>query len=113
MNWSKQITLDIAKEKRLPINSWAQLKEAIRERCVPPYYKKELFNKMQRLTQGSKSVEEYVKDMEVTLMKAKVEETAMATMAMFLNGLNREIQDIVEMHRYKTLEHLIHQATKV
>jgi len=46
-------------------------------------------------------------------MKAEVEETQMATMARFLNGLNREIQDVVEMHHYETLEDLIHQATIV
>jgi len=46
-------------------------------------------------------------------MKAEVEETHMATMARFLNGLNREIQDVVEMHHYETLEDLIHQATRV
>jgi len=37
----------------------------------------------------------------------------MATMARFLNGLNREIQDVVEKHHYETLEDLIHQATRV
>jgi len=113
MNWWNQITVDIARRRQLPISTWEQLKVAMKERFVPPYYKKEIFNKLQRLTQGNKSVEEYVQEMEVTLMKAEVEETHMATMARFLNGLNREIQDVVEMHHYETLEDLIHQATRV
>jgi len=46
-------------------------------------------------------------------MKSEVEETHMAIMARFLNELNKEIQDVVEMHQYKILEDLIHQATKV
>jgi len=37
----------------------------------------------------------------------------MTTMASFLKGLNRKIQDVVEIHHYETLEDLIHQATKV
>jgi len=45
-------------------------------------------------------------------MKAGVEETTIAIMARFLNGLNMKIQDMVEMHHYETLEDLIHQATK-
>jgi len=45
-------------------------------------------------------------------MKAKVEETPMTTMTRFLNGLNREIQDVVEIHQYETLEDLFHQATR-
>ena len=85
----------------------------MKERFVPPYYKEEIFNNLQRLTQGNKSVEEYVQEMDVTLMKTEVEETHMATMARFLNGLNREIQDVVEMHHYETLEDLIHQTTRV
>jgi len=113
MNWWNQITVDIARRRWLPISTWEQLKVAMKERFVPPYYKKQIFNKLQRLTQGNKSVEEYVQEMEVTLMKAEVEETHMATMARFLNGLNREIQDVVEMHHYETLEDLIHQATRV
>jgi len=46
-------------------------------------------------------------------MKVDIEETPMATMARFLNGLQRDIQDVVEMHHYEILEDLIHQATKV
>ena len=105
--------MDIARRRRLPISTWEQLKVAMKEKFVPPYYKKEIFNKLQILTQGNRSFEEYVQEMEVTLMQAEVEETHMATMARFLNGLNWEIQDMVEMHHYEILEDLIHQATRV
>jgi len=106
MNWWNQITMDITRRRRLPISTWEQLKVAMKERFVPPYYKKEIFNKLQRLTQGNRSFEEYVQEIEVTLMQAEVEETHMATMARFLNGLNRKIRDVVEMHHYETLEDL-------
>jgi len=36
------------------------MKQAMRERFVPPYYMKELFKKLQRLAQGNKSIEKYV-----------------------------------------------------
>jgi len=38
---------------------------------VSPYYKKEIFNKLQRLSQGNRSVKKYVQEMEVTLMQAQ------------------------------------------
>ncbi|RDX95267.1 hypothetical protein CR513_22230, partial [Mucuna pruriens] len=41
------------------------------------------------------------------------EESQEATMARFLNGLNREIQNIVELHHYITLKDLVQQITKV
>ena len=34
-------------------------------------------------------------------------------MVRFLHGLNREIQDIIELHYYASLEDIIHQALKV
>jgi len=47
------------------------------------------------------------------LIRAQIEESQKATMAKFLDGLNREIQDILELHHYASLEDLIHQAIKV
>ena len=46
--------------------------------------------------------------MEISLIRAQIEESQKATMARFLHGLNREIQDIVELHHYASLEDLIH-----
>jgi len=40
MNWWNQITVDIARRRRLPISTWEQLKVAMKEIFVPPYYKK-------------------------------------------------------------------------
>ncbi|RDX74774.1 hypothetical protein CR513_45438, partial [Mucuna pruriens] len=40
------------------------LKQQMREKLVPSYYKRELFVKLQKMYQGSRSVEEYFKEME-------------------------------------------------
>ncbi|XP_062094556.1 uncharacterized protein LOC133800573 [Humulus lupulus] len=42
-----------------------------------------------------------------------VEEDREATMARFLNGLNREIANPIELHHYVELEDLVHMAIKV
>jgi hypothetical protein len=36
-----------------------------------------------------------------------------ATMARFLNGLNRDIANVVELQHYAELEDMVHMATKV
>ncbi|RDY03202.1 hypothetical protein CR513_13240, partial [Mucuna pruriens] len=51
--------------------------------------------------------------MEMNLMRAQIVEFREAIMARFLQGLNKGIQDIVELQYYTTLEELVHQATKV
>jgi len=49
--------------------SWSDLKLCMRVRFVPPNYSKELLLKFQRLHQGSRSVDKYLKDLQVTLTK--------------------------------------------
>jgi len=93
-----------------PIATWEEMKRITRGRLVPSYYHMDLHNKLQRLTQGSKSVEDYSKEMEVSKIRANVVEDHVATMARFIHGLNRDISDIVELHRYMSLDELIHQG---
>src|SRR3954471_13138901 len=95
------------------IDTWEEMKRIMRRRFVPFYYHKDLHNKLQRLTQGSKSVDEYYKEMEVAKIRANAEEDNKATMARFLHGLNRDISDIVELHHYVEVDDLVHQAIKV
>ena len=47
------------------------------------------------------------------MIRANVEEDREATMARFLNGLNCEIADVVEMQHYVELTDMVHQAIKV
>ena len=64
---------------------------------MPTYFHRELHNKLQTLRQGNRSVEEYHKEMEILMIRANVVEDREATMARFLAGLNREIQNVVEL----------------
>jgi hypothetical protein len=111
--WWDQLIKDRRRYDERPIDTWEEMKRIMRRRFVPSYYHRDLHNKVQRLTQGSKSVEEYFKEMEVAKIRANVEEDNEATMARFLHGLNRDISDIVELHHYVEMDELVHQAIKV
>jgi hypothetical protein len=50
------------------------MKLEMHTRFVPDHYTRDLFNKLQKLTQGNKAVEEYFKEMELTMMRLKLEE---------------------------------------
>ncbi|GKV05941.1 hypothetical protein SLEP1_g17889 [Rubroshorea leprosula] len=65
------------------------------------------------LTQGSKNIEDYHKEMEIAMVRANVEEDREATMARFLHGLNRDIANVVELQHYVELEDMVHMAMKV
>ena len=47
------------------------------------------------------------------MIQANVEEDLEATMARFLNGLNHDISNIVELQQYLEMEDLLHMAIKV
>jgi hypothetical protein len=65
------------------------------------------------ITHGIKSVEEYQKELKVVMIRANVNEDKEVTMSRFLNGLNRDITNVVELQSYVELEELVHLAIKV
>lgn len=111
--WWDQLVKERRRLREPAIATWEEMKRIMRRRFIPSYYIRELHNKLQRLTQGSKSVDEYFKEMEVAKIRANVEEDEEATMARFLHGLNRDISDIVELQHYTQMEDLVHQAIRV
>ncbi|XP_042444031.1 uncharacterized protein LOC122029149, partial [Zingiber officinale] len=111
--WWDQLQKERRRYGEHPINTWDEMKTLMRRRFVPSHYHRELHNKLQRLTQGSRSVDDYYKEMEVALIRANIVEDREATMARFLHGLNRDIGDIVELQHYVELDDLVHQAMKI
>src|SRR4051812_18845739 len=88
------------------------MKAHMRSRFVPSHYTRDLFNKLQTLSQGTKTVEEYFKQMELNMICANIKEHDEQTMARFLNGLNHQIKRITEFQKYKNMVELVHLATK-
>ncbi|RDX96080.1 hypothetical protein CR513_21312, partial [Mucuna pruriens] len=68
----------------------------MRKRFVSASYERDIHHKLQ----GSRSMGEYHKEMELTLLRAQIRE-------------REEIQDIVELQSYSSLGTLMHQVVKV
>ena len=112
MQWWHQTVMDIELNKRSVVVSWNDLKLCMRARFVPPHYRKELLLKLQRLHQEPRTVDEYFKDLETTLTKINMHDSEESKISRFVSGLRREIQDIVELSEYYSLEKLVHLAIK-
>ena len=69
--------------------------------------------KLQRLSQGSLTVEKYYKEMEMTLVRTNIEEETKDTMTHFLSGLNPDIRDVVELQEYVELDDFLHKEVWV
>jgi len=77
---------------------------------VPNHYYRDLYLKLQGLNQGYKTVDEYHKEMEIAMIRANVVKDREATMARFLNGLNRDTANVVELQHYVELEDMVGES---
>ena len=96
MIWWDQIIISRMNGER-PVQSWGEMKVLMRRRFVPNHYYRDLYLKLQGLNQGYKTVDEYHKEMEIAMIRAKVVEDREATMVRFLIGLNGDIANVVEL----------------
>lgn len=55
---------------------------------------------MQSLRQGNGSVEDYYKEIKVAMIRANMKEDTRASITRFLNGLNRELANMVDLQHY-------------
>jgi hypothetical protein len=96
MVWWERLVVE-RRRNRGPVSTWEELKTIMKKRYVPKHYYWELFNHLQMFTQGTKSMEEYQKELEEAMIRANVNEDEEVTMSRFLNGLNRDITNVVEL----------------
>ncbi|KAK8544881.1 hypothetical protein V6N13_061536 [Hibiscus sabdariffa] len=111
--WWDQLWISRRRTGEGPVRDWTEMKRIMRKRFVPSHYHRDLFQKLQGLKQGSRSVEDYFKEMEMAMMRANIEEDREATMARFLTGLNTEIANVVKLQYYIELDEMVHMAIKV
>nr|XP_009769379.1 PREDICTED: uncharacterized protein LOC104220246 [Nicotiana sylvestris] len=111
--WWKKLARDRLQEGQAPVATWAEMKRVMRKRFVPSHFQRELQQRLQTLKQGSMSVDEYFKAMDMAMIQANCTEEEEATMARFLNGLNKEIADVVELQQYVTIDELVDLSVKI
>jgi len=110
--WWHQTVMDIRLNKRPTVVSWSDLKLCMRTRFVPPH-RKELLLKLQWLHQGPRPVDEYFKYLETTLTKINMHDSEESKITRFVSGLKREIQYIVEIYEYSSLDKVVSLTIKV
>ncbi|KAL4318150.1 hypothetical protein GQ457_18G010020 [Hibiscus cannabinus] len=107
--WWDQLTSNRRRNGEHPISTWQEMKAVMRRRFIPTHYHRDLFNRLQNLTQGNQSAEDYFKEMEVAMIRLCRE----ATMTRFLAGLDPNIASVVELQHYVEIDDMVHMAMKV
>jgi len=102
--WWDQLVTNRRRNHDKPMETWGELKALMRRKFVSSHYYRDHYQKLQNLTQVSRSVEDYHKEMGVAMIRANVEDDREATMARYLSGLNRDIANVVELQHYVEVE---------
>jgi hypothetical protein len=89
------------------IIAWHDLKADMRHHFVPPNYTRYLYDKLTNLKHGHKPVDEYYKEMEMIMQRAKVHEPAEQTIQRFLSRLTNQIRRIFRHHPYNDMAQLL------
>lgn len=69
-NWWEQIMHKRRHTRIAPVTSWYEMKTLMKTRFVPSHYGRDLHKTLRRVTQGTKSVEDYFQEMETLMIKA-------------------------------------------
>ena len=83
--------------------SWPKTRRALRREFVPPTYTEQLLRQLENTTQGSKSIDEYFKEMTNALRRAGVEDP-ISMKFHFMMGLHNDISKTIFLENYKSLD---------
>jgi hypothetical protein len=83
LTWWNQLQEDRFASGNEYVHSWTMMKRIMRHHFVPSYYEIKLYKRLHGLTQGSRTVEEYYKEMEVLLIRTRTQESNELKMARF------------------------------
>lgn len=86
--WWDHLVINRRRNNERPVETWEAMKAIIRKQFVSSHYYRDLYQKLQTVTQSFRSVDDSYKEMEIAMIPANIEEDREATMARFLNGLN-------------------------
>ena len=113
ITWWDQLVTNRRWNRERSVETWDEVKLLKRRHFVPNHYYRDLYQKLQSLTHGSRSMEDYYKEMEIAMIRSNMEENREAIMARFLNGINWEIANMVELQHYVEIKEMVHKAIKI
>ncbi|KAL4379602.1 hypothetical protein GQ457_02G026190 [Hibiscus cannabinus] len=111
--WWTQLTKTRNNNGEGRVLSWEELKHIMRRCFIPSHYQRELKQRLQRLRQGSRTIEEYYKEMEALIQRADIQEEKDDTLERFIVGLNDNILDVLDLQNYVNLDEALQIAIAI
>ncbi|KAL5193388.1 hypothetical protein HKD37_20G055620 [Glycine soja] len=102
--WWKKNQREMKRGEGPEIDTWTEMRRVMRKRYVPTSYSRTMQQKLQRLSQGSLTVED--KEMEMALVRANTEEDTKAVHDGFTNKISFQHHDQKIIHKPLSLREL-------
>ncbi|XP_022152413.1 uncharacterized protein LOC111020149 [Momordica charantia] len=112
LTWWDKVMAHRRRNHEGPVASWIEFKKLMKRKFVLSYYHANS-RKLNKLYQGTKGAEDYYKEMDMLMSRFQLEEDEETTMARFLDGLNPDIVDKLDLQHYKDMEELLHLTVKI
>ncbi|XP_017978278.1 PREDICTED: uncharacterized protein LOC108662429 [Theobroma cacao] len=111
--WWENLKRQREREGRNKIRTWDKMRRELKRKFLLEHYRQEIFIKFHNLRQKTMTVEEYTMEFEQLHIKCDVHEPEEQIVARYLEGLNVEIADVVQLQPYWNLNDVIRLALKV
>ncbi|KAG7572513.1 Reverse transcriptase domain [Arabidopsis suecica] len=101
--WDRDVS-ERRRHKHAQVATWEDMRFSLRKRYVPAYYHRDLHKRFRKLTQGSKTVEEYFEEFETLKNRLDAEDSEETVMSQFADGLNDRIARKKNIDKGKAVE---------
>lgn len=110
MAWWQQIKESRRRAGKPRIETWERLKKHMRRAFLPYNYERTLYNKLQALRQGTRTVEEYSADFFTMVARSTISETEDQLVSRFIGGLRFQIQIALQQFNPLTVSEAYQRA---
>lgn len=111
--WWSQSKTTHAHLGKTKITSWVKLKKEMQKNFLPYNYDQLMFQKLQILRQGSRTVDEYVTDFFKMLNRVEIQDSEQQLVTRFIGGLRQQIQFTLNLFRPQSISEAHQQALTV
>nr|GEU61740.1 putative reverse transcriptase domain-containing protein [Tanacetum cinerariifolium] len=101
--WWKQMKLTRERVGKSKITSWQKMKKCVRANFIPYNYQRLMYQRLQNLKQGSKSVEDYTTEFYQLIARNDIQKREDQLVSRYIGGLRVQIMDSVNMFDPMTL----------
>ncbi|VVA13184.1 Hypothetical predicted protein, partial [Prunus dulcis] len=96
-----------------PIIHWGEMKERLKQKCIPLSYQQGLLDEWQTLRQDDMPVAEYIAKFEEFMLRCDIREDRRMTISRFRSGLRPELQRELIPHTMNTLERVFQMVQEL